>query len=131
MVVKTEQEAMDKCPIDGNFFVPKAGKKVCSPKCKRLWDSQQRRQRNLAIKLQAERDQATEEANKEAAKMRRARARAEKKAQEAKAQKVQYETPEEEAAWLKPKFEKRAQIIFIVALHVIVLLLILGLPNGN
>lgn len=130
MVETKGQEMMDKCPIDGNFFVPKAGKKVCSPKCKRLWDSQQRRQRNLAIKLQAERDEATDEANKEAAKMRRARARAEKKAQEAKAQRTQYETPAEAEAWLKPNFG-RPQLIATIVIIVVVLLLIWGLPNGD
>lgn len=126
----TDQEVMDKCPIDGNYFVPKAGKKVCSPKCKRLWDSQQRRQRNLAIKLEAEREQATAEANKEAANDRRRRQRAEKKAQAEAAKRVQYETPEEAAKWEQPQFT-RAQIIFIIILVVGVFMLILGLPNGS
>jgi len=131
MVTQTEQEQMDKCPIDGNFFVPKAGKKVCSDKCKRLWDSQNRRLRKELIKQQQERDVATAEADREAANARRRRDRAEKKAQEAAANKVQYETPQEAEAWTKFKFPNKAQIIFIVALHVIVILLILGLPNGS
>lgn len=120
------QDRMDKCPIDGNYFVPKAGKKVCSPKCKKLWDSQQRRQRNLAIKMEAERTQATAEADKEAAKARRQRQRAEKRAKD---NKVQYETPAEATAWLNPKLG-RAQLIAIVVFVVVVALLIWGLPNA-
>lgn len=121
------QEMMDKCPIDGNFFVPKAGKKVCSPKCKRLWDSQQRRQRNLAAKLEAEREEATAEANRQAANDRRRRQRAEKRAQEEAAKKAELQPKEE---YTPPKIG-RAQIISLAVFAVIIALLILGLPNGK
>lgn len=124
---ESSQELMDKCPIDGNFFVPKAGKKVCSPKCKKLWDSQLRRQRRLAIKLDAEREEATAEANREADRAKRQRQRAEKRAQE---NKVQYESPAEAAKWEAPQLT-RAQIVFIVILVVGLFMLILGLPSGK
>jgi hypothetical protein len=122
-MTETNQDLMDKCPIDGNFFVPKAGKKVCSPKCKKLWDSQVRRQRRLAEKLEAERMEATAEANREAENAKRRKARAEKRAQD---NKVQYETPEEAA-----KFGKfsRAEVIGWAVFAVIIGLLIWGLPN--
>lgn len=124
MSSKDSQEMMDKCPIDGNFFVPKAGKKVCSPKCKKLWDSQQRRQRRLAEKLEAERAEAHAEADREAANARRRRQRAEKRAQEKAAAN---QLPE---AMVQPSFG-RAQVIAIVVFVVIVALLIWGLPNGR
>jgi predicted nucleic acid-binding Zn ribbon protein len=126
MVVETSQEQMDKCPIDGNYFVPKNGKKVCSDKCKRLWDSQNRRLRNELIKQQKERDVATAEADKEAANARRRRARAEKKAQDEKAKKVQYETPAEAEEWKKPKMTV-GQLLFLVVVGVGVLFIIGGL----
>lgn len=123
------QEEMSKCPIDGNFFVPKAGKIVCSPKCKRLMDSQNRRRRNLEAKLEAEKEVATADANREAANARRRQKRAEQKAQEAAANKVQYETPEEAAEWTrKPNWPVLA---FYVGLLVIVILLIANVPNGK
>lgn len=127
MVTTPAQDTMDKCPIDGNFFVPKAGKKVCSDKCKRLWDSQNRRLRKELIKQQQERDVATAEADKEAANARRRRARAEKKAQE---NKVQYETPAEAAKFEKPPLTV-GQVLFLVILGVGVLIIIGGLFNGN
>lgn len=131
MVVTPTQETMDKCPIDGNYFVPKAGKKVCSDKCKRLWDSQNRRRRKLEEKLQAEKEVATAEADREAANARRRRAAAEKRAKKTVAERVQYETPAEAAKWLKPYSISRPQIIIAVVLIVIVILLIWGLPNGD
>lgn len=119
------QEMMDKCPIDGNFFVPKAGKKVCSPECKKLWDSQNRRRRKLEEKIEAEKVEATDKANRAAANARRRRQRAEKRAHE---NKVQYETPEEAAAFGKIT---RAQIIGWAVFAVVIALLIWGLPNGS
>jgi len=123
------QEQMDKCPIDGNYFVPKAGKKVCSPKCKRIMDSQNRRRRNLEAKLQAEKEVATAEADREAANARRRQKRAEQKAQAEAAKKVQYETPEQAEEWLRsPNWKALA---FYAALVVIAILLIVNIPNGN
>lgn len=130
MVVPTEQEQMDKCPIDGNFFVPKAGKKVCSDKCKRLWDSQNRRLRKELIRQQEERNEATAEADRVAANARRRRANAEKRAKAEADKKVQYETPEQASEWLKPSFPA-PQLIALGVIILVVILLIGGLPNGN
>ncbi len=42
---------MDKCPIDGTLFeVVPANQKYCSPKCKRIADSEKRRQKKFAAR---------------------------------------------------------------------------------